>query len=136
MSSPLSPRDPSPADEPAVDPSTGSTPTRPSTEPASSAERRDPTPPRGLDRKGRVKHTRASGLWVGVVTAAVLAIAFLVFIAQNSEKVSIKFLGFEGRLSLAIALLLSAVIGALVVAVPGIVRIAQLRTALRKNAKH
>jgi uncharacterized integral membrane protein len=58
-----------------------------------------------------------------------------VFIAQNSEKVSIEFLGFEGRLSLAIALLLSAVIGALVVAVPGIVRIAQLGRALRKNAK-
>lgn len=92
-------------------------------------------PTAGLDSKGRVKRTRASGLWVGVISAAVLAVLFLVFIAQNSEKVTIHFLGFDGRLSLAIALLLSAVIGALVVAVPGIVRIAQLRHALRKNAK-
>lgn len=94
------------------------------------------TPGAGLNSRGRVKRTRASGLWVGLITAAILAIAFLVFIAQNSEKVSIKFIGFEGQLSLAIALLLSAVIGALVVAVPGIVRIGQLRRALRKNAKH
>ena len=111
--------------------------------PAPSSERPPATPPTqpsappsaGLDRRGHVKPTRASGLWIGVVTVAVLAIVFLVFIAQNSEKVSIKFLGFEGQLSLAIALLLSAVIGALVVAVPGILRITQLRRALRKNAK-
>jgi putative membrane protein len=122
MTSPLPPQD-----EP-----TAPAPGRPSVEPDHAGDR----PAAGLDRHGRVKRTRASGLWVGVVTAAVLAIGFLVFIVQNSEKVSIRFLGFEGRLSLAIALLLSAIIGALVVAVPGIVRIGQLRRALRKNAKH
>jgi uncharacterized integral membrane protein len=102
----------------------------------SAAREKDAPAAAGLDRRGRVKRTRASGLWIGVVSAAVLAILFLVFIAQNSEKVTIAFLGFDGRLSLAIALLLSAVIGALVVAVPGIVRIGQLRRALLKNAKH
>ncbi|MET0928718.1 MAG: lipopolysaccharide assembly protein LapA domain-containing protein [Aeromicrobium sp.] len=89
----------------------------------------------GLDSRGRVKATRASGLWIGLISAAVLAVLFLIFIAQNSEKVTIHFLGLDGELSLAISLLLSAVIGALVVAVPGIVRISQLRHALRKNAK-
>lgn len=89
----------------------------------------------GLDRRGRVKRTRAGALWIGLVSAAVLAIAFLIFITQNSDKVTIHFLGFDGELSLAIALLMSAVIGALVVAVPGIVRITQLHRALRKNAK-
>jgi putative membrane protein len=92
-------------------------------------------PAAGLDSRGHVKRTRASDLWIGLITAAVLAILFLVFIAQNSDKVPIEFLGWEGRVSLAISLLLSAVIGALVVAVPGIVRIIQLRRALRKNAK-
>ena len=100
-------------------------------EPSAPAERRAA----GLDRKGRVKRTRASELWIGLITAAVLAVLFLVFIAQNSNKVTIQFLGWEGQLSLAVALLLSAVIGALVVAVPGVVRIVQLRTALRRNAK-
>ena len=124
---------------PPEDSPTGSAGTRPepaTARPESPADERPATPAAGLDRHGRVKRTRASGLWVGLITAAVLAIGFLVFIVQNYEKVSIEFLGFEGRLSLAIALLLSAVIGALVVAVPGAVRIGQLRRALRKNAKH
>lgn len=129
MTTPV-PHDDSSADEPGT--TSGPQPPEPGAEPSPEA-----SPPHhaGLDSRGRVKRTRASGLWVGLVSAAVLAIAFLVFIAQNSEKVTINFLGFSGDLSLAIALLLSAVIGALVVAVPGIVRIAQLRTALRRNAK-
>lgn len=90
---------------------------------------------RGLTSSGGVKRTRAGILWVGLVAAAVLAILLLVFIAQNSAKVTINFLGWDGQLSLAVALLLSAVIGVLVVALPGTARIIQLRNALRKNAK-
>jgi putative membrane protein len=123
MTSPLPPEEPTSARPDA-------TPERP----AAPADRPAPHAA-GLDSKGRVKATRASGLWIGLISAAVLAVLFLIFIAQNSEKVTIHFLGFDGELSLAISLLLSAVIGALVVAVPGIVRITQLRHALRKNAK-
>jgi uncharacterized integral membrane protein len=127
MTSPLTPHDPA-DDRP--DPAVAAPHARDTApEPA--------TPPHaaGLDSRGRVKATRASGLWIGLISAAVLAVLFLIFIAQNSRKVTIHFLGFDGELSLAISLLLSAVIGALVVAVPGIVRISQLRHALRKNAK-
>ncbi|MEJ7636326.1 lipopolysaccharide assembly protein LapA domain-containing protein [Aeromicrobium sp.] len=95
----------------------------------------DRSPAAGLDRHGRVRRTRASGLWVGMISVALLALAFLIFIAQNSEPVTINFLGFEGEMSLAIALLLSAVTGILLVAVPGAVRITQLRRALKKNAR-
>lgn len=123
MTTPLTPDEPTPG---------RTTPTTdgPDTVPGTPAH-----PTAGLDSRGRVKATRASGLWIGLISAAVLAVLFLIFIAQNSEKVTIHFLGFDGELSLAISLLLSAVIGALVVAVPGIVRITQLRHALRKNAK-
>ncbi|MCD9197297.1 LapA family protein [Aeromicrobium wangtongii] len=119
-----------PEDSPLERPRDVAEPTAPP-EPSAPDERRTA----GLDRKGRVKRTRASELWIGLITAAVLAVLFLVFIAQNSNKVTIQFLGWEGQVSLAVALLLSAVIGALVVAVPGVVRIVQLRTALRHNAK-
>jgi putative membrane protein len=130
MTTPLTPDEPTP----------GRTGTTPGTTPDGPATPATPTDPpashtAGLDSRGRVKATRASGLWIGLISAAVLAVLFLIFIAQNSDKVTIHFLGFEGELSLAISLLLSAVIGALVVAVPGIVRISQLRHALRKNAK-
>ena len=102
--------------------------------PVAPADEAAAPPHRGLTSKGRVRHTRASALWVGVIVAAVLAIFLLIFIAQNSAKVSITFLGFEGQISLAIALLLAAIIGVLVVALPGSLRIMQLRRALRKNA--
>ncbi len=131
MSTPVTPDEPTADQPPSADDraAAGRRRAEPAVEPAAPAAA-------GLNSRGRVKRTRASGLWVGLISAAVLAVGFLVFIAQNSEKVTINFLGFSGELSLAIALLLSAVIGALVVAVPGIVRIVQLRTALRKNAKN
>ncbi len=88
----------------------------------------------GMTSSGKVRHGRASALYVGLIVAAILTIFLLIFIAQNSDSVAVKFLGFEGQISLAVALLLSAVIGVLVVAVPGSLRIVQLRRALRKNA--
>lgn len=89
----------------------------------------------GLTGKGRVRRTRVSALWIGLVVAATLAIFLLIFIAQNSDDVTIAFLGWEGQIPLAVAMLLTAVVAVLVVAVPGSLRIGQLRRALRKNAK-
>jgi uncharacterized integral membrane protein len=90
--------------------------------------------PAGLTSHGQVRPTRASALWVGLIVAALLLIALLIFIVQNSKAVTIHYLGFHGRISLAIALLLAAVAGLLLVAVPGTARIVQLRRALKKNA--
>ena len=87
----------------------------------------------GLDSRGRVRRGRVSALWVGLIVAAVLLIVLLVFISQNSRTVTIHFLGLHGQLSLAVALLLSAVIGVLLVAVPGTARILQLRHALKRT---
>jgi len=96
--------------------------------------RTDDKPPAGMNRRGKVRRTRASAWWSGLIVAAILAVLLLVFIIQNSDKVTIHFLGFDGRLSLAVALLLAAVLGMLVIALPGAVRIAQLRHALKTNA--
>ncbi len=92
-------------------------------------------PHSGLTEKNKVRGTRVSGLWVGLVIAAILAVFLLIFIAQNSEDVAIKFLSWEGNVPLAVAMLAGAVVAVLIVAVPGSLRIAQLRRALRKNAK-
>ncbi len=80
-----------------------------------------------------VRHTRVSALWVGVIAASLLLIALLVFILQNSQSVTVAFLGFDVSMPLAVALLLAAVAGVLLVAIPGAARIAQLRRAVRKN---
>jgi uncharacterized integral membrane protein len=60
-------------------------------------------------------------------------VALLIFIAQNSAQVSIHYFGFHGRISLAVALLLAAVAGILLVAIPGTVRIVQLRRTVRRQ---
>jgi uncharacterized integral membrane protein len=39
--------------------------------------------------------------WVGLITAAVFLILLVVFIAQNTAKASIHFLGFKGTCRLA-----------------------------------
>lgn len=90
-------------------------------------------PAPGFTDKGHVKNTRTSGVWIGLIGTAVFLILLIVFIAQNSRKVSIHFFGWHGQFSLALTILLSAVIGVLLIAIPGTVRILQLRRALRKN---
>jgi uncharacterized integral membrane protein len=97
------------------------------------AARSEP-PTAGLTSRGRVRTTRTSAVWVVLIVAALLLIALLIFIAQNSTKVSVHYLGLSGHISLAIALLLAAVGGVLLVAIPGTARIIQLRRALKKNA--
>jgi uncharacterized integral membrane protein len=92
-----------------------------------------PVPAAGFDGKGRVRRTRVSGVWVGLIAAAVFLILLVVFIAQNSRRVPIHFFGWHGNFSLALTILVSAIVGVLLVALPGSVRILQLRRALRKN---
>ncbi len=103
-------------------------------EPASPDPGRSQPPPAGLTSTGKVRTTRVSAWWVGLIIAAVLLVLLLIFIAQNSRNVTVHYLGLHGQVSLAIALLLSAVAGVLLVAIPGTARILQLRRALKHNA--
>jgi len=94
------------------------------------------TPPRaGLNERGRVRRTRTGDMWAGIVISAVVLIALLIFIIQNSQSVTVHFLAWGAGLPLAVALLLSAIAGVLLLAIPGGLRILQLRRALRRNAK-
>ncbi len=114
--------------------------TRPDLDPAPSertapertaAERTGPAP--GFDDRGRVRATKVTGVWVGLIGTALFLILLVIFVAQNSRRVSLHFFGWHGQFSLALTILLSAVIGVLLVAIPGTVRIVQLRRALRQN---
>jgi uncharacterized integral membrane protein len=81
----------------------------------------------------QVRRTRFSGMWVGVTVAAVVLLILLVFIIENGQRVDISFFGAHGHLPLGVALLLAAICGVLLVAVPGYGRILQLRRALRRT---
>jgi uncharacterized integral membrane protein len=82
-----------------------------------------------------VRRSRFGGLWVGLIVAAVILVLLLVFILQNSQSVQIEFLWMSGQAPLAVAILLGVAAGALLVAVPGTVRIAQLRKSVRHPAE-
>lgn len=82
-----------------------------------------------------MKGTRSGTLYLGLIVAALLAILVLIFIVQNDHPTVIKFLVFEVKMPIGVAILLAAVVGVLIVAVPGTMRIIQLRRSLSKNDK-
>lgn len=82
-----------------------------------------------------VARTRAASFWVSVVVTALILIALIIFLAQNSREISIHFLGWSGHISQAIALLIAAVCGALIVAIPASIRVVQLRRGAKKVAR-
>lgn len=76
--------------------------------------------------------TRLSGAWTAMVVGILALVAILVFILQNLESVELSFLGFHGRLPLAVALLFAVVLGAVIVVAFGGARIRQLRKVARR----
>lgn len=80
-----------------------------------------------------LRSSRTSGLWVGAVGLGVLLLLLVVFIAQNTEQTTVRFLGFEGRAPLAVSLLIASAAGILLTALAGSLRIWQLRRRTRKE---
>ena len=82
-----------------------------------------------------VRHSRTGGLWVGLILSALVLLFLLVFILQNDDPVQISFFALEGVLPTGVALLLAAIAGILLVAIPGSIRILQLRRVARRSAR-
>ena len=72
----------------------------------------------------------------GLIAGAAILIVVLIFIIQNARAVNISFLGAHLHLSLAVALLLAAIAGALAMAALGTARITQLRWIMRRNRRN
>jgi uncharacterized integral membrane protein len=98
--------------------------------PAEPAPAGPATPPQHV-----VRRTRVGGVWVASGLFALVLLLLLIFILQNGTKVDIKFFGASGHLPLGVALLLAAVLGVLLVVLPGSARIIQLRRTARRHRK-
>jgi uncharacterized integral membrane protein len=72
-------------------------------------------------------------VWVSIGFAVILLVLLIIFIAENSRKVTISFLGANGTLSLALAMLIAAVAGALITLLVGTTRIVQLRREVHRQ---
>lgn len=79
--------------------------------------------------------TNAGRVWVSIAVATVLLILLIIFIAENSRSVTVSFLGAGGHISLALALLIAAVVGAAVTLLVGTARILQLRRQVRRGRR-
>ncbi|MBL7502840.1 STAS domain-containing protein [Frankia sp. CNm7] len=100
----------------------------------------DPRPPetdatQPAPREHVPRSTRTSRTWTAAILFALLLTLLLVFILQNNQRVDVSFLGFNGHLPLAVAMLFAAIAGALLIAIPGTGRIYQLRRVARRLQK-
>jgi uncharacterized integral membrane protein len=93
-----------------------------------------PPPPSAAPQRGR-QPTRISGLRTGLIVGFAILIVVMIFIIQNTHAVNISFLGAHLHLSLAVALLLAAIAGALLMAAAGTARITQLRRIMRRDRR-
>lgn len=80
-----------------------------------------------------LRGSRTSGAWIGLALLAVLLVLMIIFIAQNTQKVQVSFLGWNGQTPLAVALLAAVVTGLVVSAVAGSLRILQLRRRVKRS---
>jgi lipopolysaccharide assembly protein A len=83
----------------------------------------------------KIQRTRISGTWVALFLFAVVLLLLLIFILQNGRTVDVSYFGAHGHLPLGVALLLAAVCGILLVALPGSARIIQLRATARRHRR-
>jgi uncharacterized integral membrane protein len=77
--------------------------------------------------------TRISAAWIGVWAGILVVILLIVFIAQNTAGVRIRFFGLDGVIPTALALLIAGVGGAIIAMAVAAARIVQLRRLVRRR---
>jgi lipopolysaccharide assembly protein A len=95
--------------------------------PSVNGSARPPPAPRARRRPTRIASIR---MWL--LAGIVVLILLVIFIVQNAHAVRVTFFGAHASVSLAVALLVAAIAGALVMTVAGTVRITQLRRTMRR----
>lgn len=77
--------------------------------------------------------TRTGTAWVALTVAALLAVAMIVFLVQNTRSTQVSFLWMTAHTSLSVALLIAAVGSVLLTLILGTARITQLRRLARRR---
>ncbi len=85
------------------------------------------------DGRDPLRRSVTSGLWAGIITAIVLLVLLVVFIAQNTDSTTVRFLWLDGRTPLAVALLVATALGMALAGAIGSLRILQLRRRVKRG---
>ena len=80
-----------------------------------------------------VPRTRAGAAWTGIGAAVASFVVLIIFMLQNTSSVEVRFLGMQGSLPLAVALLIAGVAAAIVAITVGAARTTQLRRLVRQR---
>jgi uncharacterized integral membrane protein len=89
----------------------------------------------GPGGKDPLRSSLTAQAWIGIIALTIVLILLIIFIAQNTHKVTVKFLGWDGSTPLAVALLIATVAGLFLATVAGTLRIWQLRRRVRREGK-
>jgi uncharacterized integral membrane protein len=92
-----------------------------------------PEQPFGGRKRIKVPWTRTSAAWLGIWAGVVALILLIIFVAQNTANVEINFLWMTGHFSLAVALLVAGVCGAIIAMAVAAARIVQLRRLVHRG---
>lgn len=103
--------------------------TAPATEPAHTPPAASATP-----TDDPLRGSRTSGLWATVIALGLVLLLLIIFVAQNTQKVNVSFLGWDGQTPLAVALMIATAAGLFIAAVAGSLRILQLRRRVKRGA--
>ncbi len=90
-------------------------------------------PPDSSERQDPLRRSRTSSAWVSVVLLAVVLVVLIVFIAQNTQRVEVSFLGWNGHTPLAVALMIAAAGGLILAASAATLRMWQIRRRVRRT---
>jgi uncharacterized integral membrane protein len=100
--------------------------------PESPPPERDVRQPSGEDP---LRSSATSRVWLAAVGLTLLLVVLVVFVAQNTDRVDVSFLGWTWHPPLAVALLVSVVGGLALAVVAGTLRIWQLHRRVRRDAR-
>lgn len=82
-----------------------------------------------------LRGSRTSGVWAATAGLGVVLLLLIIFIAQNTRRTTVSFLGWDGQVPVAVALLIAAVAGLFLALLAGLLRILQLRRRVRRARK-
>ena len=91
------------------------------------------TPQTPAPHATKVETSIAGSTWVALILGIVLLILLLVFILQNQESAELQLFAWTMNFPIGVGMLIAAIVGALVMALVGGVRIMQLRRQVTRQ---
>ena len=82
-----------------------------------------------------LRGSRTSAVWTGVVGLGLLLVLLIIFIAQNTQKAEVNFLGWSGTAPVAVSLLIATAAGLGLAVTAASLRILQLRRRVRRTRR-